>query len=573
MLDGRRRQVLVAACLLVAGSAFVAAVFLRLDRAVTSAASPDRLRDSRVRPLSFRPFSPRKDGTEVVGDGTAAGAVTVDGSLFLAGGSGLALGERTLDTTDGLPFLRACAAASWRGTPVFALERSGWGRLTAHGPEEATSGWDPLEVRTLVETESGELLVGARQGLFRAAFASNELERLDGEPVRALAVLPGGSIASGGETGLRIVSGSGAPPVAVASHDPWINSVATDGRNLWLATQVGVSVGSLSQGTVVVSAHARGGDAVSGVLVSGSFRALPQDGGPRVAGLGAEGSRFEEPTPERFRQLFAAAGTPEELFADGPSGVWRRDPAKGWTLVRPRPEATLPRPHVNALTSENGTLWAGFFDGGIAFSRPDGKHPAPWTEIQGSGAWGVNALLPAGGAVYAATLRGAFRIENRKAIPVEGVGTPSGLGSIVNARVVTRTVFGDGSLPHPWVTAILDLGASVLVGTYGGGVARRTADGGHERFERFVETDGLKVNSGAMLVDALGRVWVGTQGHGVWRSDREKTRFTQVPLALPSPDVFSLALHSGTASTALYVGTSEGLARIPVGEETDPEAR
>src|SRR5205085_10638100 len=105
-------------------------------------------------------------------------------------------------------------------------------RLTENGLEEATTGWGPLEVRALVETEGGELLIGARQGLFRAAFASNELERLDRESVRALAILPGGEIASGGETGLRIVSGSG-DVRPVETPDAWIEDVGFDGRWLW----------------------------------------------------------------------------------------------------------------------------------------------------------------------------------------------------------------------------------------------------------------------------------------------------------------------------------------------------
>jgi len=148
-------------------------------------------------------------------------------------------------------------------------------------------------------------------------------------------------------------------------------------------------------------------------------------------------------------------------------------------------------------------------------------------------------------------------------VPMKGtrlwVGTPSGLGRIEGQRVASRVTSGEGKLPHPWVTALLERpGGILLVATNGGGVVRRSGEGPGERWGRFPETDGLKVNAGAMIADAAGHVWLGTQGKGLWRSDTSVTGFEHVDLPLPSPDVFALA----ATADGLFVGTDEGLARI-----------
>jgi ligand-binding sensor domain-containing protein len=74
-----------------------------------------------------------------------------------------------------------------------------------------------------------------------------------------------------------------------------------------------------------------------------------------------------------------------------------------------------------------------------------------------------------------------------------------------------------------------------------------------------------------MRADPSGRVWIGTQGQGLWRSDAAVTRFERLNLPLPSPDVFSLAFLPADAPTHLYVGTDEGLARIALEKDGRPE--
>jgi len=220
-----------------------------------------------------------------------------------------------------------------------------------------------------------------------------------------------------------------------------------------------------------------------------------------------------------------------------------------------------------------------------------------------------------GGVLYAATLRGAFRLAGGEARPLEGagaafalaatgsglavgyglgvllpekrllsayhglpgnqayalaasgeelwVGTPTGLGRVERRRVTERVLPGEGKLPHPWVTALLPSRDGLWVATYGGGIAvRRARD--VPAWESFPETGGLRVNAGALLALPDGRLCAGTQGSGVWCSDRARSRFARLELPLPSPDVFALAAFPRETPDTVFAGTSEGLLRIPV---------
>ena len=262
-----------------------------MDRTVSREAAPGHLRAERVRPLSFVAVERAAVRGDVSGDGRVLGAADVAGVLHLATGSGLESDGRALDVRDGLPSLRVSAVASWRGTPVFALERGGWGRLGAAGPELAGTGFGKLEVRTFAETEGGELLVGARQGLYRAPFGAGEIEKLDDAPVRSIALPPGGEIASGGERGLRLVSRGGAAPRLVGTPDPWIDSVGILGDEIWVATAAGAAHGRPD--ATRLTPATRGADATAGVAWDGAFRSVPADGPPasRLSSATARGAR------------------------------------------------------------------------------------------------------------------------------------------------------------------------------------------------------------------------------------------------------------------------------------------
>jgi hypothetical protein len=255
-------------------------------------------------------------------------------------------------------------------------------------------------------------------------------------------------------------------------------------------------------------------------------------------------------------------------------------------------------------------LVAGFFGGGLAVAQGP---TFAWRTVAGSAAWGVNALLPTGGAIVVASLRGAARFDGERLTPLDGpgaafslaatrdgvaigygqgvllpdssllsafhglpgnqalalaagdslfVGTPSGLGALEGRRVRWRATGSDGRLPHPWVQALLIAEDGLYVGTYGGGIARRgrvrpTADGA--ALEPFPETEGMKISTGC-LAEVGGRLFAGTEGRGLLRLSRDRTRFESQALPLPSPRVTALASRDGE----LWVGTDEGLVRVPL---------
>ena len=138
------------------------------------------------------------------------------------------------------------------------------------------------------------------------------------------------------------------------------------------------------------------------------------------------------------------------------------------------------------------------------------------------------------------------------------VGMPSGLAGVANRRVAWRVSAGEGKLPHPWVTALLQTRSGLYVGTNGGGVARRMSDG---RYEPYVETEGLKVSPGC-LTRAGEHVYAGSDGRGLWRLSTDGGRFEHLNADLPSPRVTALL----ASADALFVGTDEGLARMPLAD-------
>jgi hypothetical protein len=452
------------------------------------------------------------------------------------------------------------------------------------------------------------LLIGAQEGLFRAAWGATVLERLDGAPVRGLALGPGGVVFAGGEQGLRRLEGGRARPVP--TPDPWVDGVAVQGRDLLVLTPLGLARGPLEGPLLPLS----GAEAARSFAVAGGAVFAVAEG--RLLRHEAAGRPTEEPLPAPALRLFTAAGV---LFADTAEGLFRRS-GQGWSLARPRPPALPPgSSHVNALALQDGRLLVGFFNGGLAVGAPAGE-AWTWTAVPGSAAWGVNAILNAGGAVHVASLRGVARFEGGHLRPLEPldagsafalaatreglafgygqgvllpgarmlsafhglpgnqalalaqgpgdgdplfVGTPSGLGAVLGSRVAWRTGAGDGHLPHPWVTALALRGEDLFVGTYGGGVVRRlgarSGPGAAGAFEPFPETGGLKVNTGC-LVEAGGRLYLGTDGRGLWRLSADGSRFA--PLTVPLPSMRVTAIQPGPG--ALFVGTDEGLARLPL---------
>jgi len=606
MLARRPGRILAIGATLAAAAALVVAARLRttVERALAPVADA-------ARPLRFVGCPPAGPPLVAWGAPSVEGIALTPAGLVVAGGSGVALvrSGQTVDLTHGLPGLAVVALTQWRGDTVVGLKSGGLFRRRDSGWEEARSGWGALEVRALRETEAGELLIGARQGLFRAAWGAATLERLDPHPVRSIAV-DRRILLAGGEQGLVRVEAGRA--IAVPTPDAWIDEVALVGAMAYAVTPSGLLQAEDAKSDPFAPLAA-GEDVSTGVALDGAFRALD---GPvsRTVRAFAAGRVRDDVLPFPARRLLASAGV---LFADTTDGLYRRD-ADGWRLAAPRRPALPPgAAHVTALAFLGSDLVAGLFDGGLVTAQTaDGG--LRWRDVPGTAAWGVNALLPAGGALYVASLRGAARFDGARLLPLEGpgaafslaatadgvaigygqgvllpgtrllsafhglpgnqavallegdvlfVGTPSGLGAIEDRRVRFRVAGGEGRLPHPWVTALALSRGSLYVGTYGGGIVRRTASGvdapiarvDRARYEPFVETEGLKINAGC-LVEAGGRLYAGTDGKGLYRLSADGRAFEPVRASLPSRRVTALVPAAG----ALYVGTDEGVARLPL---------
>jgi hypothetical protein len=549
-------------------------------------------------PLRLVPV-PESARIERWGGGEVEAVAGAEAALTTAGGFGVRDGD---DLSWGLPTLGASALTLWRGRPVLGLAAGGLFLRRDGRWEELATGFGALHVRTLQEGGGGLLWIGAREGLFRAAWGAPVMERLDGAPVRSIALGEGEVVVAGGEDGLRRIEPGRV--TALAAPDPWIEWAGLCAGELWVVSAAGLARGPLDGALAPVPG---GEDAVSAAVAGARVYAL---GGGRLLRFEADRAT-EEFLPAPARKLLAASG---QVFADTANGLYRQT-GSGWALARPRPDSLPPgSAHVSALGLLGSRLVMGVFNGGLTVGepRPQGQGWGwAWSTLA-SPAWAVNAILPAGNGIYVASLRGAARFDGRRWAPMgdaasgpafalaatrdgvavgygQGVllpgshllsafhglpgnqalalaggeplfvGTPSGLGAVSGSKVAWRVTAGEGRLPHPWVTALALRADALYIGTYGGGVARRMAADGNPkgRFEAFPETEGLKVNTGC-LVEAGGRLFLGTDGQGLFRLSRDGSRFEPLRLALPSPRVTAIL----PAADALYVGTDEGLARL-----------
>jgi len=555
-------------------------------------------------PLQFSPLARVDHPLERWGGGEVEGIALTPSALLTAGAFGVA--DEKGDLGMSLPTLGATALASWRGHGVVALRSGGLFLLRDGQWEELRMGFGILHVRALLEGAGGELWIGAREGLYRAAWGATVMDRVDAAPVKSIALGEGGALFAGGEEGLRRVEGLRL--AAVATPDPWIEWVGVSGHELVVITPLGLAKGSMEGPLTPVSGAE---EASAGAVLGAQLFAVAQG---RLLRFETGGRPSEEHLSAPARRVFVTQGV---LFVDTPRGLFRRA-ASGWELVRPRPESLPPgSSHVNALAQLESRIVVGLFNGGLAVGEFAGQGKAPalkWTAVPGSTAWGVNALLNGGGSLYVASLRGASRFDGQRLHPMEGgesgaafslaptlggvavgfgqgvslpsgrflsafhglpgnqalalaageqlfVGTPTGLGAIAGNRVAWRVTAGEGKLPHPWITALHLRGEELFIGTYGGGVARRTASKAHPsgpgQFESFPETEGFKVNTGC-LVEAGGRLYLGTDGKGLYRLSVDGHRFLPLRVPLPSPRITAIL----PGKEGLYIGTDEGLAHL-----------
>ena len=140
----------------------LAAGTLFLARLRSSVQTVLEARPSLGRPLDFVAVSLPLEPTVRWGGSETAALLSTPTGLLTAGGSGIIENGRRLE---GLPTRAAAALATWRGQTISALAACGVFRRVPGGWEELRSGWGRLHVRALAETEAGELVLGAREGL------------------------------------------------------------------------------------------------------------------------------------------------------------------------------------------------------------------------------------------------------------------------------------------------------------------------------------------------------------------------------------------------------------------------
>jgi ligand-binding sensor domain-containing protein len=398
--------------------------------------------------------------------------------------------------------------------------------------------------------------------------------------------------------------------------DPQVLSLAASGDTTFVGTATGVAVfqdgrfsrvlapGVLTTALFATKTQLYVGSEDQGVLM------IPLNG--------RRPNPNQTPTSElaEVHQLFASGN---EIFAVAHDGLYRMSPhAFGWQRVLQESAAVLTDRNISALaTDANGNLWIGYFDRGIDVLRSDSTRVR---HVEDEHVFCVNRILPdtSAGIVDVATANGLVRFDNAGSeqqvlTRADGLiadhvtdvvkyrdglalATPAGLTfldasgarsmyafhGLVNNHVYALAASGDqlmagtlgglshlnkgdisanytttnSNLKHNWITAVVPVGSSWLVGTYGAGVLELDQSG---RFHSLETASGdFEVNPNAMLVTPT-YVLAGTLGRGLYVLDRNSQRWFEIRDGLPSLNVTALAAVNGY----IYVGTDNGLVRIP----------
>ncbi len=138
-------------------------------------------------------------------------------------------------------------------------------------------------------------------------------------------------------------------------------------------------------------------------------------------------------------------------------------------------------------------------------------------------------------------------------------GTLGGLSVLDTEQVRRNLTPANSGLKHNWITAVAQTAPGEwLVGTYGAGVVRMSAQGTFSAIDlpAGARRD-LVINPNALLVTPT-HVYAGTLGQGMLVYTRSTGRWTSVTSGLPSLNVTAFAAHEGE----LYVGTENGLVRL-----------
>jgi hypothetical protein len=314
-------------------------------------------------------------------------------------------------------------------------------------------------------------------------------------------------------------------------------------------------------------------------------------------------------------EQFVAVG--DDRYALATDGLLRREPDGAWRKILGDSSAQLTDRDVSALlVASDGRLWVGYFDRGLDILSATGDKVE---HIENEHVFCVNRIVEdtRQGAIVVATANGLVifdRDGKQKQVLGRDAGliadhvtdvalydggmalaTPAGITfldrsgahsiyafqGLVNNHVYALGADGDklvagtlgglslltggevrknlntstSGLKHNWITALTPVGNDWLVGTYGAGIMRLTADG------NVTPTDatrtGVVINPTAMTTDGR-MILAGTLGNGLLVGDATGTRWGTVTAGLPSLNVTVLFIYKGV----VYVGTDNGLVKI-----------
>ncbi len=459
--------------------------------------------------------------------GTEKGVAFFDGARFLAQPTGLPAAEVSallpergssgwVGTSEGLYRLdhgRATAYPALRGTPIYSLARDARGHVwvgtdaevvrldgasvVRYGADQGVAG----NVRALVIGPNGQLWAGTRAGIAR--FAGDRFvpytrgDAAGCTNVTSIALERDGTLWAGTrEGGVYHIGANGLSAIGRADGLPHntIRSLATDHE------------GGLWVGT----------DGGLARLQDGPFRTLTSRDGLGVDGV-----------------LTVLEGRDGTLWigTDG-GGLTRRRGTEShtFTVAEGLPAGLV----VSLLETKAGDLYAGLIDAGLCRLRRGEAHFQCLTTADGLISNNVFATFEgADGTLW--------------------IGTESGLNRLRGGRIETVDAVPDQS-----VTAMLEAGGALWVGTYGDGLVRIAGT----QTTSFGAAEGLgDGNVLTLLHDADGTLWAGLLGDGLCRLRPGEKRFRcyGTDEGLFDDNVLQL-LDDGRGS--FWLGSNRGIVRM-----------
>ncbi|MES2573075.1 MAG: two-component regulator propeller domain-containing protein, partial [Verrucomicrobiota bacterium] len=242
----------------------------------------------------------------------------------------------------------------------------------------------------------------------------------------------------------------------------------------------------------------------------------------------------------------------QAAVTDASGTLWMGEMGRGMTrvdssgvLVKYQAPAALVSDRISSLIEDReGTMWAGFFDGGLQQMRRRLFRSV-------GAAQGVSAMVPTSitedrdGAIWVAGHGGALtRLDAAGASQLPFAGMPSALPA--------RVVFTDRD-------------GTVWAGTFDHGLWRR---GGGQMERMFPEAAGLR-NTRAIFQDRSGALWIGTDD-GLFLLAGDKLTPIELPEAPPQSKVCGLAqtrdgsIWAASEGAGVYHIVGTRAARLPV---------